>query len=112
TCLQGASEVKSRISLADSHEFASNFHNFKKKYMVCYINGLKDEDEEESSDDDFSMPKSKSAPNLQNSVIDGSNLNASQLRQAISAIMSCYMGAKKSNSYEHVQIQLTGLNSW
>ncbi|VIO88967.1 Uncharacterized protein BM_BM3854 [Brugia malayi] len=54
--------------------------------QVCYINGLKDEDEEESSDDDFSMPKSKSAPNLQNSVIDGSNLNASQLRQAISAI--------------------------
>ncbi|EJW77530.1 hypothetical protein WUBG_11562, partial [Wuchereria bancrofti] len=54
--------------------------------QVCYINDLKDEDEEESSDDDFSMPKSKSAPNLQSSVIDGSNLNASQLRQAISAI--------------------------
>ncbi|EFO26645.2 hypothetical protein LOAG_01840 [Loa loa] len=56
--------------------------------QVCYINDLKDEeeDEEESSDDGFSMPKSKSAPNLRSSVIDGSNLNASQLRQVMSTI--------------------------
>uniref|UniRef100_A0A0R3RUC6 SCHIP-1 domain-containing protein n=1 Tax=Elaeophora elaphi TaxID=1147741 RepID=A0A0R3RUC6_9BILA len=55
--------------------------------QICYINDLKDnEDEEESSDDDFTVPKSKSAPNLRSSVIDGSNLNASQLRQAVSAI--------------------------
>ncbi|CAG9540102.1 unnamed protein product [Cercopithifilaria johnstoni] len=56
--------------------------------QVCYINDLKDEDddEEESSDDDFSVPKSKSAPNLRSSLIDGSNLNASQLHQAVSAI--------------------------
>ncbi|MCP9263121.1 Schwannomin-interacting protein 1 [Dirofilaria immitis] len=56
--------------------------------QICYINDLKDEedDDEESSDDDFSVPKSKSAPNLRTSVIDGSNLNASELRQAVSAI--------------------------
>ncbi|OZC05284.1 hypothetical protein X798_07720 [Onchocerca flexuosa] len=56
--------------------------------QVCYINDLKDEeeDEEQSSDDDFSVPKSKSAPNLRSSVINGSNLNASELRQAVSAI--------------------------
>ncbi|VDM97605.1 unnamed protein product [Thelazia callipaeda] len=57
--------------------------------QVCYISDLKDEDEreeEESSDDDCFVPKSKSAPNLRSSVIDGSNLNASQLRQAISVI--------------------------
>ncbi|KAL3990360.1 Schwannomin-interacting protein 1 family protein [Acanthocheilonema viteae] len=56
--------------------------------QVCYINDLKDEEgnDEESSDDDFSVPKSKSAPNLRCSVIDGSSLNASQLRQAVSAI--------------------------
>uniref|UniRef100_A0A915Q5D3 Schwannomin interacting protein 1 C-terminal domain-containing protein n=1 Tax=Setaria digitata TaxID=48799 RepID=A0A915Q5D3_9BILA len=54
--------------------------------QVCYINDLKeDEEEKESSDDDFSVPKSKSAPNLRNSVIDGSSLKASQLRQAVSA---------------------------
>ncbi|VDK69233.1 unnamed protein product [Litomosoides sigmodontis] len=56
--------------------------------QICYINDLKDDgnDDVESSDDDFYVPKSKSAPNLRNAVIDGSNLNASQLRQAVSAI--------------------------
>uniref|UniRef100_A0A8R1TR76 SCHIP-1 domain-containing protein n=1 Tax=Onchocerca volvulus TaxID=6282 RepID=A0A8R1TR76_ONCVO len=56
--------------------------------QVCYINDLKDEeeDEKESSDDDFSVPKSNSAPNLRSSVINGSNLNASELRQAVSAV--------------------------
>lgn len=54
--------------------------------QVCYINDLQDDEEDDNSDDgdgdDFAMPKSKSAPNLQCHVHDGSNLSASQLRQA------------------------------
>ncbi|VDN37100.1 unnamed protein product [Gongylonema pulchrum] len=55
--------------------------------QVCYINDLKDEEDEESSDDELFVPKSKSAPNLRSAVLDGSNLNASELRQAaVSAV--------------------------
>lgn len=59
---------------------------FQVYFQVCYINDLKDEEDDDSSDDELFVPKSKSAPNLQSSVLDGSNLNATQLRQAVSAI--------------------------
>lgn len=41
--------------------------------------------DDESSDDDFGVPKSKSAPNLRGQVADGSNMNATQLRQQIAS---------------------------
>lgn len=54
--------------------------------QVCYMNDMDEEDlDDESSDDDFGVPKSKSAPNLRGQVADGSNMNATQLRQQIAS---------------------------
>uniref|UniRef100_A0A915BYI6 Schwannomin interacting protein 1 C-terminal domain-containing protein n=1 Tax=Parascaris univalens TaxID=6257 RepID=A0A915BYI6_PARUN len=54
--------------------------------QVCYMNDMDEEDlDDESSDDDFGVPKSKSAPNLRGQVPDGSNMNATQLRQQIAS---------------------------
>ncbi|KHN87269.1 Schwannomin-interacting protein 1 [Toxocara canis] len=55
--------------------------------QVCYMNDMDDDEDEDddSSDDDFGVPKSKSAPNLRGHVQNGSNMNATQLRQYIAS---------------------------
>ncbi|VDK50646.1 unnamed protein product [Anisakis simplex] len=56
--------------------------------QVCYMNDIEDDedaDSDSSSDDDFGVPKSKSAPNLRGHVHDGSSMNASQLRKQIAS---------------------------
>ncbi|MFH4981714.1 hypothetical protein AB6A40_008423 [Gnathostoma spinigerum] len=56
--------------------------------QVCYMNDLDDDDDDDdeddlfdSSEDDFYVPKSKSAPNLHGHVADGSSMKATELRQ-------------------------------
>lgn len=91
--------------------------------QVCYINGMESSEYEgeNTSDEDFDIPKSKSVPNLRGCVPDGSSLNATELRQrtAVSELEEkrnilaeeTKMMLAKAKQTARLQMELERLNS-